>query len=49
MDDVTVIDHVIVSAMGGPPARERQKGCAEQEHLEPIIVQADAKAVADQA
>src|SRR4051794_12627314 len=50
VDDVTVVDDLIVSAIRvRPPARERQKVCAAQEHLEPIIVQADAKAMADQA
>ena len=50
VDDVTVVDDLVVPAVRvRPPARERHQVGAAEEHLEPIVVEADAQAMADQA
>src|SRR3954471_16562763 len=50
MDDVPVIDHMAVLAVGGrPPAAQRHQRRRAEEAFEPVVVEPHAKPVADQA
>ena len=50
MDDVMVVHDLIVTAVRArPTARKRQQVGAAEEHLETVVVEADAQPVSEQA
>jgi len=50
MDDVPVIDHMAVLAIGMRPATaQRHQRCCAEEAFQPIVIKARPQAVADQA
>lgn len=50
MDHMAIVDDLAVLAVGmGPPAGQRHQGSAADEHLEPVVIEADAQAMPDQS